>query len=96
MRCPTSAQIAFGGSKVGHAVGGEAVEVPCPRRIFSKISQRHGVGVIPAGAGGGGRELVAALAVRRYEGGAFFLGTIDIAGMSRPWKWTSSGGVCFW
>ncbi len=38
-----------------------------------QVVHRHGVGVIPAGAGGRGRELITAASVRRHYRGAFFL-----------------------
>ncbi len=45
---------------------------------FVQVVHGHGVGVIPAAAGGAGSELEAAPAVRRDEGRAFFFGAVHL------------------
>jgi hypothetical protein len=43
-----------------------------------QVVHRHGVGVVPAGAGGRGRESIAAASVRRHRGRALLLRSIHV------------------
>ena len=51
-----------------------------------QVVHRHGVGVIPAGAGRRGRELIAAASVRRHCRGTFFLRSVHIGGNQQSVK----------
>jgi hypothetical protein len=51
-----------------------------------QVVHRHGVRVIPAGAGRRGRELIAAASVRRHHRGAFFLRSVHVGGNQQSVK----------
>ena len=60
---------------------------------FVEVGVGHGVGVVPAGAEGFGRELVAAVAAGWDEGGAFFFDSVDVGGDQHAVPVDQLGGV---
>ncbi len=61
---------------------------------FVEVGHGHGVGVVPAGAEGGGGELVAACwPCGRDEGGAFFFDAVDVGGDEHAVPVDELGGV---